>query len=82
MGWLGGMNRKVLMKNPNKETRNEILNKPYITKNDLYQILPVGRKQSDKLFNKLEEKLIKDGIKLFETTPRVIPTKYVKQEYL
>ena len=70
------------MKNPDKEKRNEILNKPYMTINDLYQVLPVGKNQSKKLFSQLEEKLKKDGIKLFKTTPRVIPTKYVKQEYL
>ena len=82
IGWLRGMNRKATMKNPDKEKRNEILNKPYMTMNDLYEVLPVGRQQSNKLFKQLEKKLKDEGIKLFVTTPRVIPTKYVKQEYL
>lgn len=68
------------MKNPKQEKINEILNQPYMTKNDFYLVLPVGRNQSDKMFNDLEEKLKNEGISLFETRPRVIPTKYFLRE--
>lgn len=67
------------MKNPDKETLKKILSQPYITMDDLYKVLPVGRKQSDHIFSDLEKKLGDEGVELYVTRPRIIPTESLKR---
>lgn len=62
-----------------EEKRKEILSKEYLTMSDLYELLPIGRNQSDKLFHQIEKEITNEGKKLFITRPRVIPTKYFKR---
>ena len=70
------------MKNLNRLERDEILKQPYITSNDVYKVLPVGKNQSSRMFNDLYLELQDKGIPLFQTRPRAIPTKYFKDKYL
>lgn len=70
------------MKRPDRETIKNILSQPYMTREDFYKVLPVGRNQSDKRFNSLIEDLRSKGIEIFETRPQVIPTKYFKERYM
>lgn len=69
------------MKNITRKARNEILAKPYMTAQDIYKVLPIGMNQCKKIFKTLEEELKEDGIPLFNTRPRVIPTEYFMQKY-
>lgn len=50
-----------------------------MTMEDFYKVLPVGRKQSDRIFKDLENKLRDEGVELFITHPRVIPTECLKK---
>ena len=70
------------MKNPEKDLRDKILKQPYITSDDVYKVLPVGKNQSSKIFNDLYDELARKGIPLFATRPRAIPTRYFKEKYL
>ena len=67
------------MKNPDRETTKRILQQPYMTMKDFYMVLPVGRKQSDRIFNELERKLKDENVPLFNTQPKVIPTEHFKK---
>lgn len=67
------------MKQITKERQKEILSKSYLTMADIYELLPIGRNQSNELFHQIEEEVKEDGKKLFITRPRVIPTSYYKR---
>lgn len=70
------------MKNPDREERKKILSKPYMSREDFYKVLPVGRNQSDQMFSNLFRELQDKGVQLFDTRPAVIPTKYFKERYV
>lgn len=44
------------MKGTTKEIQNEIKQKPYLTINDIYKYLPVGKNQASKIFHEIEKK--------------------------
>lgn len=69
------------MKKINRQIRDEILKQPYVTANDVYSVLPIGKNQARTIFNQIESELKEKGIPLFNTLPRVIPTKYLIQKY-
>ena len=70
------------MKDINKFTLDAVLTKPYMSREDFYTVLPVGRKKSDKLFQDLWNELKDKNVVLFDSRPQVIPTKYFKRKYL
>lgn len=49
----------------------------YLSMKDLYNLLPIGKNQSDKLFKTIEQSLVDEGYTLFITRPRVLPKDYV-----
>lgn len=70
------------MKNINIEERERILSQPYISADGYYRCLPIGLSQAKKLFREDEQKCIDEGIQLFDTRPRVIPTSFFIRQYV
>ena len=70
------------MRQIEKENRDQILKGPYMTADDIYQVLPVGKNQANRMFNVLYEELKERGVRLFESRPRTVPTKEFKKKYL
>lgn len=74
------------MKQITRERQKDILSKTYLTIADIYELLPIGKNQSSKIFHQIEQEVLDDGKKLFTTRPKVIPTsyylKYMKEERL
>ncbi|MBQ6217370.1 MAG: hypothetical protein IJK53_08325 [Erysipelotrichaceae bacterium] len=70
------------MRQIDKTERDRILKNPYITANEVYQVLPVGKTLAYKLFKELYDELDSKGVMLFKTMPRAIPMKYFKERYL
>lgn len=69
------------MKEISKNEQIAILEKTYITKEDVYKVLPIGKNYSSKIFNEIEQELKEMGVSLFNTRPRVIPTEYLLKKY-
>ena len=63
------------------EEQREILSKTFITINDCYKILPVGKNRAAKIFREIEEDCKKKEIPLFITRPRVIPAEMLIKKY-
>ena len=76
------LNGRWLMKEVLKDIRDSILRNPYMTANDVYKVLPVGKNQATKMFNDLYAELEEKGVKLFQSRPRTIPTREFKRRYL
>ena len=70
------------MKNINREEREEILKNPYMSADDIYKVLPVGKNKACQIFNEAYEDLRQKGVMLFDSRPRTIPTKEFKKRYL
>lgn len=70
------------MRTVDKETRKKILGNPYMTANDFYLVLPVGKNQAFKMFNDVYSQLESEGVKLFPGRPRTIPTSEFKKRCL
>jgi hypothetical protein len=62
------------MKTLTKEKQKEILNKTFITIDDVYNVLPIGKNYSAKIFKDIEAEMKRKEIPCFITRPRVIPT--------
>ena len=73
---------EFIMRQIIKEEREQILKNSYITAEQVYKVLPVGKNLAYKLFKELYDDLDKKGVMLFKTTPRAIPMKYFKERYL
>ena len=63
------------MKNIDRNKRNDILKNPYMTADDIYHVLPIGKNQAQKMFNEIYNQLIDEGVTLFKSRPKTIPTK-------
>jgi len=70
------------MKNIDRNKRNNILKNPYMTADDIYHVLPIGKNQAQKMFNEIYNQLIDEGITLFKSRPKTIPTKVFKERIL
>ncbi|MBQ2658597.1 MAG: hypothetical protein IJF87_08530 [Erysipelotrichaceae bacterium] len=70
------------MREIQKEERDTILKSPYMTANDVYRVLPVGKNQAAKMFNDLYVELEEKGVRLFQSRPRTVPTREFKKKYL
>lgn len=70
------------MKNIDRVRRNEILKSPYMTADDIYRVLPVGKNKAAEMFNELYDELVLKGVKLYQSRPRTVPTKEFKKKYL
>lgn len=70
------------MKTINIEERERILSMPYISADGYYKCLPVGVVQARKIFNQDLQDIVNDGIPVFNTRPRVIPTSYFINKYI
>lgn len=69
------------MKEINKLDQLSILNKAYITINDIYKVLPIGKNYASKIFREIEDELREKGKPLFITRPRVVPTEYLVKRF-
>lgn len=69
------------MKQPDKTTQIAILQQTYITIDDIYHCLPIGKNYASRLFREIEAELQEKGIILLNTRPRVIPTEYLIKRY-
>ena len=69
------------MKEINIEERDRILALPFISAQGYYKCLPVGLNMARRLFRRDEQELIDQGVPLFDTRPRVIPTSYFIKKY-
>lgn len=65
------------MKNINVQDQKLILSKAYITMEDIYKLLPIGKNYAAEIFHNIENELSEKGIPRFQTRPRVIPTDYL-----
>lgn len=63
------------------EEQREILLQTFITIQDVYKILPVGKNRAAKIFREIEEECKAKNIPLFITRPRVIPTEMLIKKY-
>lgn len=70
------------MKGTTKERQNNIKQKPYLTINDIYEYLPIGKNQASKIFHEIEEDMKQAGAKNFVTRPKVVSAKYFFAKYL
>lgn len=64
-----------------KQTNEDIMSKTFLTMQDLYELLPVGKNQASKIFRSIEEDCKKKEIPLFITRPRVIPAEMLFEKY-
>lgn len=69
------------MKTVTIEKQKEILNKTYITMDDVYNLLPIGKNYSAKIFKEIEADMKKKEIPCFITRPRVIPTEMLIDKF-
>ena len=69
------------MKGITKERQNTIKQKPYLTINDIYEYLPIGKNQASKIFHEIEEEMKLDGTPNFITRPKVISARYFFKKY-
>ena len=51
----------------------------FITRKQLYDMLPTGINQTKKLFNQIKERFIEDGNKMFITRPEALPKSYINK---
>lgn len=70
------------MRDIDTERRNRILKGPYMSADDIYRVLPVGKNRASEMFNELYLELKEKGVRLFESRPRTIPTREFKKKYL
>lgn len=63
------------------EEQQEILKKTFITIDDCYKVLPVGKNRAAKIFREIEEDCKTKNIPLFITRPRVIPAEMLIKKY-
>lgn len=69
------------MKNLSVEEQREIVAKTFLTIEDLYKLLPVGKNRSAKIFKEIEDDCKRKEIPLFISRPRVIPTEMLLDKY-
>lgn len=65
------------IKNINPEKIKQIKRKPWLSRNDIYQIYPVGHVRSLEMFNQAKEKAILENYYLPICRPPVVPTECV-----
>lgn len=73
--------KKGHMKNISNEEKQEILSKTFLTIDDLYKVLPVGKNQAARIFKDIEKECKRKEIPLFITRPRIIPTEMLLEKY-
>ena len=61
--------------------QTEILKQSYISAQDIYHLYPLGRNESNKLFNQIVSELMEEGIPLLPCRPRAIPISRVLKKY-
>ena len=69
------------MKGTTKDIQNDIRQKPYLTINDIYKYLPIGKNQASKIFHEIEKEMEADGTPNFITRPKVISARYFFKKY-
>lgn len=62
------------MKTLEIEKQREILRKSFITIDDIYNLLPIGKNYSARIFKEIEAEMKEKEIPMFITRPRVVPT--------
>ena len=53
--------------------QEDILDKTYVTVEDIYHLYPLGRSESKHLFSKIRCELVDEGIPLVPCRPAVVP---------
>ena len=69
------------MKTISNEEKQEILSKTFLTIDDLYKVLPVGKNQAARIFKDIEKECKRKEIPLFITRPRIIPAEMLLEKY-
>ena len=69
------------MKELEKDVQKKILDEAYITIEDIYKLLPIGKNYASKIFRDIEQELKDKGYPMFNTRPRVIPTEFLVKRY-
>jgi len=82
VGFYAIASRKGKMKKTvSLEKQKEILNKTFITIDDVYNLLPIGKNYSAKIFKDIEAEMKQKDIPCFITRPRVIPTEMLLSRF-
>lgn len=61
--------------------QEDILDRTYLSTQDIYTLLPLGRRESRNLFNTIRSQMIAEGVPLMPCRPSVVPLKRVLAVY-
>lgn len=69
------------MKNLNPLVQQEILDRTYVSANDLYQLYPISKQTAYMWVRSVVNDLIKENIPLMPGTPTLIPLERILKDY-